>query len=91
MVWPAGQTADIDPTDFNPVLYQETSKVGILVQMALGLRAFATQDYELSSVILSAAAPKVSNLGGSHAQNQLFQQIADLSWTQTQTTTSAAA
>jgi len=69
----------------------QDAQAKILVQMATGLRAFATQDYELSSVVLSAAVPKVSKLGGSHAQNQLFNQIADLSWTQTQTTTSAAA
>jgi len=35
--------------------------------------------------------PRVSELGGSHAQNLLFEDIAALSWTQAQTTTQAAA
>jgi hypothetical protein len=59
--------------------------------MGVGLRAFAADDYELASVVLATAAPKVSNLGGSHAQNLLFSEIADLSWARTQTMTRTAA
>ena len=40
---------------------------------------------------LELAAPRsVSELGGSHAQNQLFRDIADLSWTRAQTMTRTA-
>jgi hypothetical protein len=63
----------------------------LLAQMGVGLRAFAAEDYELASVVLAAAVPKVSELGGSHAQNQLFRDIADLSWTRAQTMTRTAA
>jgi hypothetical protein len=63
----------------------------LLVQMGVGLRALAAEDYELSAVVLAAAVPKVSALGGSHAQNQLLEQIADLSWERTQTMMRAAA
>jgi hypothetical protein len=59
--------------------------------MGVGLRAFAAEDYELSAVALASAVPKVSTLGGSHAQNQLFEQIADLSWERTHTMIRAAA
>jgi len=62
-----------------------------LAQMGLGLRAFAADDYELSAVVLASAVPRVSELGGSHAQNLLFADIAELSWTRAQTTTQAAA
>jgi hypothetical protein len=63
----------------------------LLAQMGVGLRAFAADDYELASVVLATAAPKVSNLGGSHAQNLLFSEIADLCWARTQTMTRTAA
>jgi hypothetical protein len=63
----------------------------ILAQMGVGLRAFAASDYDLSAVVLAAAVPKVSELGGSHAQNLLFEDIAELSWERAQTTTRAAA
>ncbi|MBW2629102.1 MAG: hypothetical protein JRE45_15975 [Deltaproteobacteria bacterium] len=66
-------------------------KATLLAQMGIGLRAFAAGDYELASVVLAAAVPRVSELGGSHAQNLLFQDIADLSWTRAQTMTRAAA
>jgi hypothetical protein len=63
----------------------------LLTQMGVGLQAFAAEDYELSAVALASVVPKVSTLGGSHAQNQLFEQIADLSWERTQTMIRAAA
>ena len=59
--------------------------------MGVGLRAFAADDYELSAVVLAAAVPRLSELGGSHAQNLLFQDIADLSWDWAHMTMRAAA
>ena len=69
----------------------EDPRAKLLAQMGVGLRAFAADDYELASVVLATAAPKVSNLGGSHAQNLLFSEIADLCWARTQTVTRTAA
>jgi len=63
----------------------------LLAQMGEGLRAFAAGDYELSTVVLATAVPKLSELGGSHAQNLLFQDIAELSWDRAQRTTRIAA
>jgi hypothetical protein len=48
----------------------------ILNRMAEGLGAFAAQDYSRAAVTLAATAPRVSRLGGSHAQNQLFELIS---------------
>jgi hypothetical protein len=69
----------------------EDPQAKLLAQMGVGLRAFAADDYELASVVLPVGAPKVSELGGSHAQNLLFPAIADLSWARAQTLTRAAA
>ena len=48
----------------------------VLTRMAEGLGAFAAQDYSRSAVTLAATAPHVSRLGGSRAQNQLFELIS---------------
>jgi len=48
----------------------------VLTRMADGLCAFAAQDYSRAAVTLAATAPRVSRLGGSHAQNQLFELIS---------------
>lgn len=52
----------------------------LLLRLGLGLRAFAAGDYELAAPILDTAVSRVSEVGGSHAQNQLFVRIASLSW-----------
>jgi hypothetical protein len=48
----------------------------VLNRMAEGLGAFAAQDYSRAAVTLAAAAPQVSRLGGSRAQNELFELIS---------------
>jgi len=48
----------------------------ILNRMAEGLGAFAAHDYSRAAVTLAAAAPQVSRLGGSRAQNELFELIS---------------
>jgi len=48
----------------------------ILTRMAEGLGAFAAQDYSRAAVKLTAAAPQVPRLGGSRAQNELFELIS---------------
>jgi hypothetical protein len=63
----------------------------VLAQMGVGLRAFAAEDYALAATVLSAAVPRISTLGGSHAQNRLFGDIAETAWRRTQTRTRAAA
>jgi len=68
----------------------DPSEVGALTRFGAGLRAFAAQDYALGAAALAAAASQVSSLGGSFAQNQLFSQIAALSWTRSQTMSRAA-
>jgi hypothetical protein len=52
----------------------------LLTQLAIGLRAFAATDYRLAAGVLHSSVPRVSQLGGSRAQNELFRAISDLSW-----------
>jgi len=77
--WLSGRGATEDP------------RVMLLTQMGVGLRAHAAGDHELAAGVLAAALPNVSMLGGSHAQNLLFEDIAALSWSRAQTMTRAAA
>jgi hypothetical protein len=48
----------------------------VLSCMAGGLDAFAAQDYSRAAVTLSDTVPQTSRLGGSRAQNELFEQIS---------------
>jgi len=48
----------------------------VLTRMAEGLGAFAARDYSGAAVTLAATVTKVSRLGGSRAQNQLFELIS---------------
>ena len=48
----------------------------VLNRMAEGLGAFAAQDYSRAAVMLTGTAPQVSRLGGSRAQNELFELIS---------------
>jgi hypothetical protein len=56
----------------------------LLARLVVGLRAFAACDYELGASVLDAVVLRVSDLGGSHAQNQLFAEIAELCWEKAQ-------
>lgn len=48
----------------------------VLTRMAEGLGAFTAQDYAQAAVTLASAAPQVWRLGGSRAQNELFELIS---------------
>jgi len=48
----------------------------LLTRMAEGLNAFAGSDYSRAAVTLTATAPHAWRLGGSRAQNQLFELIS---------------
>ena len=63
----------------------------LLNRLGLGLRAFAADDEQLAAAVLSSAVPKVSELGGSHAQNLLFLEILQLSLEQAGRSMPAAA
>ena len=55
----------------------------LLAQLAVGLRAFAASDYALAASVLDSAVARISELGGSHAQNQLFADITRHCWNRT--------
>jgi hypothetical protein len=46
------------------------------MQMATGLRALAAGHLEHAAQLLAATAPSMNELGGSHAQNELFPELA---------------
>jgi hypothetical protein len=48
----------------------------VLTRMAEGLGSFVAQDYSRAAVTLAATALQVSRLGGSRAQNELFELIS---------------
>lgn len=48
----------------------------VLTRMAEGLGAFVAQDYPRAAVTLTATARQISRLGGSRAQNELFELIS---------------
>jgi hypothetical protein len=60
--------------------HRKDAQTVLLAQLAVGLRAFAASDYALAGSVLQSTLSRVSELGGSHAQNRLFHEIADACW-----------
>ena len=58
-----------------PSLSSENATV--LPQLGEGLRAFANEDYSDAAAILDASMPRLSAVGGSDAQRQLFHSITE--------------
>ena len=52
----------------------------LLCELGSALRAFAMGDYATAGWLLTEAAPRVSELGGSRAQNDLFTDIERACW-----------
>jgi hypothetical protein len=52
----------------------------LLARLVVGLRAFAAADYALAASVFDGIVARVSELGGSHAQNLLFGDIGDYCW-----------
>jgi hypothetical protein len=60
------------------------ARTKLLAELVEGLRAFAASDYARAASVLNGVIARVSELGGSHAQNLLFKDIAEHCWQQTQ-------
>ena len=56
------------------------ARTKLLARLVVGLRAFAAADYMLAASVLDTVVARISELGCSHAQNLLFQQIAHHCW-----------
>jgi hypothetical protein len=52
----------------------------LVEQMAIALRAMARGSYEYAAATMRRTVPQLSKVGGSRAQNQLFQQLQDYCW-----------
>lgn len=57
--------------------FRQDERTILLVELGRGLHAYAASDYALAAFTLHEAVDRVSELGGSHAQNLLFQEIAE--------------
>jgi hypothetical protein len=58
------------------VRFRKDERTTLLAELVVGLRAFAASDYALGASALSGVVPRINQLGGSHAQNLLFEEIA---------------
>ena len=52
----------------------------LLARLVTGLRAFAASDYALAASVLDVVVARIPELGGSHAQNLVFGEIAAYCW-----------
>ncbi len=52
----------------------------LLARLVVGLRAFAASDFAIAASVLDEVVARISELGGSHAQNLLFEEIAAYCW-----------
>jgi len=52
----------------------------LLARLAVGLRALAASEYAQAAAVLDGEVARISELGGSHAQNLLFREIAAYCW-----------
>ena len=55
-------------------------KERLVKQMALSLRAYAAGSYWRAAILMHRAVPQLSQVGGSRAQNLLFQQLEEWCW-----------
>jgi hypothetical protein len=63
--------------------HYKDERTKLLARLVTGLRAFAASDYALAASVLGGVAARISELGGSHAQNLLFGEIATHCWQRT--------
>jgi hypothetical protein len=69
--------------------HRNDERTKLLAQLVGGLRAFTASDYALAASVFDEVVPRISELGGSHAQNLLFKEIADHCWQQARIKTAA--
>jgi len=62
--------------------HDKDERTRLLVELVAGLRAFAASDYTQAGSAIDGIHGRISELGGSHAQNLLFKEIAEHCWAQ---------
>lgn len=70
----AGDVRTLEKYPDTPVAGNREAQ-GIVLRMATALHAYATGDYRQSADLMHDLAPRVIEVGGSHAQNRLFTAI----------------
>jgi hypothetical protein len=69
--------------------HSKDGRTKLLAKFAVGLRAFAASDFGLAAAALAEVVARISELGGSHAQNLLFEEITEHCWHRAQMRTAA--
>jgi len=54
----------------------------LVERMAVALHAYTTRAYQHAATVLQSVVPQLSQIGGSRAQNQLFQRLEEWCWQQ---------
>ena len=76
----AGDLASMDCWLESRPAYGLSRRERLVGQMAVALRAFVKGSYEYAAITMQRTVPQLPKVGGSRAQNQLFQQLEQLSW-----------
>jgi hypothetical protein len=72
----AGDLVSLDQWLQRQVPVARSRGCALVARMAVALRAYAAEDFELAASVLASAVPYIAEVGGSRAQNQLFAQLA---------------
>jgi hypothetical protein len=76
----AGDLANMDRWLESRPAYDLSRRERLVVQMAVALRAFVNGSYEYAAITMQRTVPQLPEVGGSRGQNQLFQQLEQMSW-----------
>jgi len=76
----AGDLASLDRWLESRPAYGLSRRDRLVGQMAVALRAFVNGSYEYAAITMQRTVPQLPKVGGSRAQNQLFQQMEQMSW-----------
>jgi len=75
-----GDLASLDRWLESRPAYGLSHRDRLVGQMAVALRAFVNGSYEYAAITMQRTVPQLPKVGGSRAQNQLFQQMEQMSW-----------
>lgn len=76
----AGDASGIDQWLMSRPSESRSPRERLVEQKALSLRAYAAGSYRQAAIMLQRIAPKLSQVGGSRAQNLLFAQLEQWCW-----------
>lgn len=75
----AGDVASLDQWLQRQTSAARSRSEVLVTRMAVALRAYAAGDFESAATVLTTVVPYIAQIGGSRAQNQLFQRLGQVS------------